>query len=384
MKKALILTSVVSMLKQFNINNIKILKSLGYEVHVASNFKNPGTISNEASDDFLKWCKENSIICHHIGIQRNPFNLTNIIIIKQIKAILSEYKFDVLHLHSPVGGILGRLASLKYRKKGLKVIYTAHGFHFYKNSKFINWLIYKNIEKICSYVTDVLITINEEDYINAKKYLNAKNVKLVPGVGVDLKKFPIISEERKLTLRKDYNLSKDDFIMIFVGELNNNKNQIMLLNSVETLVKKIDNLKLLLIGKGENFEYYNQIIREKELNKYVDLLGYREDVIKLNQMSDVVVSSSKREGLPVNIMEGMSVGLPIIATNCRGNRDLVHHGVNGFLCDINNVEEMTEYIYKLFKDKKMQESFSVSSQNIIKNFSSEVVNEEMKKIYSEI
>ena len=139
-----------------------MLHSLGFEVHAAANFND----KNERLDLL-------DIIRHHINIQRSPYSFGNLEAYRQLKQLMKAERFDIVHCHSPIGGVLARLAA-KY--VGIPcVIYTAHGFHFYKGAPIINWLIYYPIEKILSKITDIIITINCEDYIRAKKFKNRKN-----------------------------------------------------------------------------------------------------------------------------------------------------------------------------------------------------------------
>lgn len=190
MKKALIIASVPSMIEQFNMNNIKILQELGYQVDVATNFQNSGTISEERTEEFKKELASINVKCYNVLFSRNPFSLSNIKAYKEIKKIVQEDNhYDIIHMHSPIGGVCGRLACKKIFGRDLKVIYTAHGFHFYKGAPLLNWLLYYPIEKWLSKYTDILITINEEDYSIAKKKFKAKKIELVHGVGVDIEKF---------------------------------------------------------------------------------------------------------------------------------------------------------------------------------------------------
>ena len=316
MKKALILASVASMIEQFNMGNIKVLQELKYEVHVATNFIDSGTITRERAEELKNKLKDLNVKYYQIDFDRNVLSTKNIQAYKQVKQLIKENKYNIIHIHSPIGGVCGRLAARKERKNGTKVIYTAHGFHFFKGAPAKNWLIYYPVEKWLSKYTDCLITINEEDYNLAKKKFKAKNVEYVPGIGVDENKFNFeMSREERNELRKSLGINEDDFVFIQVGELNNNKNQIMTIEAIKELVKENNKIKLLLVGIGDLKEYYENKIKEYNLEKSVFLLGYRNDVPKLLKISDVLISTSKREGLPVNILEAMFAGLPIIATN---------------------------------------------------------------------
>lgn len=375
MKKALILASVPSMIEQFNMNNIKILQDLGYEVEVAANFEDGGTLSNERLQEFKKELEQKKIRYIHIPFSRKPFSKKNIQAYKLTEKILTENEYDLIHLHSPIGGVCGRIAAKKCKKT--KVIYTAHGFHFYKGAPIKNWIIYYPIEKYLSKYTDVLITINKEDYERAKAKFKAKNIQLVHGIGVDKSKFDFeMSQEEKNNLRQSLNLKEDDFVMICVGELNKNKNQIMAIESVKNLIaQNKKNIKLFLVGEGVLREFYQQKIKEYHLENNVYLLGYRKDVPKLLKISNVLISLSYREGLPVNVMEGLISGLPVIVTNCRGNRDLVQDGVNGYI-----VENKLMLIDRIMKVASENEMKTIDT----KQYEQEEIEKKMERIYKNI
>src|SRR5690554_2967051 len=176
-----------------------------------------------------------------------------------LKKIINNGNYDIIDLHTPMGGMLGRMASRKARKKGTKVIYTAHGFHFYEGAPLLNWLIYYPIEKYLSRKTDVLITINQEDYELAKKKFKMKKVFKINGIGINEKKFTNIKE---ISLKEYFPNVKNPFILTFVGELNDNKNQIFLIKSFHEIVKTHPNIVLCLIGNGKNKNKY-----QKEIDK---------------------------------------------------------------------------------------------------------------------
>ena len=377
MKKALIIASVPSMIEQFNMNNIKILQELGYQVDVATNFENGGTISKERTAEFKKELANINVKCYNIPFARNPFSKSNIKAYKEIKKIVQEdNNYNIIHMHSPIGGVCGRLACRKLPRTDLKIIYTAHGFHFYKGAPLLNWIIYYPIEKWLSKYTDCLITINKEDYELAKKKFKAKRVELVNGVGVDENKFNFeMSKDDKHQLRKSLGLKDDDFVLIQVGELNKNKNQIMAIETMKDLVKKYSNIHLLIVGIGGLEDFYKQKVKEYNLSKNIHLLGYRKDVPKLLKISDMLLSLSYREGLPVNVIEGLMAGLPAIVTDCRGSRDLVEDGVNGYV--IKNQDMLINKIREI-KDKN-----ELKGKDITK-LGEKNINKEMKKLYDNI
>lgn len=373
MKKVLFVATVLKKhIEVFHLPYLEYFRNNGYEVHVAArnDYENKEECITSYCDKY-----------YDLPFERSPFKKNNIIVYKELKKIIDCNEYDIIHCHTPVGGVLSRLAAIKSRKNGTKVIYTAHGFHFFKGSPKINWLVYYPIEKYLSKYTDVLITINEEDFDRTiKGNFRAKKIELVHGVGINLKKFSPVDTQQKYEIRTQYKYSKEDFIMIFVGELNYNKHQDILIRVVKELKKDIPNIKLLLVGKGEYYNKYSELIQTLNLEDYIELLGYREDVSELMQLSDVSLSSSRREGLPINVMEAMAVGLPLVVSECRGNRDLVIDGVNGFVVT-DNIESMRTSILNLYQDNRLIRKFSNNNLEDIKKLSIERILDRMSKIY---
>jgi glycosyltransferase involved in cell wall biosynthesis len=274
-----------------------------------------------------------------------------------------------------------RLACLKLRKQGTKVFYTAHGFHFYKGAPLKNWIMYYLVEKICSYFTDVLITINKEDYALAQKKMKAKKIEYVPGVGIETKRFLNceLSNEQKLELRKEIGVPENAKLLLSVGELNENKNQKVVLEALSLLKDK--NIHYVIAGTGNKEEYLKKLAKELGLEDRFHLLGHRNDVPKLYKLSDCFVHPSFREGLPVSVMEALCSGLPCVVSKIRGNEDLVEDGVNGFLCNPFNSNDFANAIEKLINDSDLCKKISQSNIEAAERFSVDNINEEMLKIY---
>lgn len=370
MKKVLFTATVDSHILQFHIPYLKLFKEKGYEVHVATN----GTAN-------IPYCD----VKHVVSFERSPIKINNLKAIEQLKKIINKEKFEIIHCHTPMGSVVTRLAAKKARKQGTKVIYTAHGFHFYKGAPLINWMIFYPIEKYLSKYTDCLITINDEDYTLArKKFKKCKQIELVYGVGVDENKFNFeMTNQEKHELRKRLGLRDDDFVIIYVAELSKRKNQGMLINAVKQLqlTEEKSNAKVLLAGQDSMNGYYQKMSKDLGVEDSIKFLGYRKDIPKLLKISDLYVSTAKQEGLPVNIMEAMCCGLPIIATDCRGNRDLVTNGENGYIININNMNELKEKVLLLLKNKSTCEQFEINSKKKIKKYESQEIKNRLKQIY---
>jgi len=367
MEKVLFTATVDRHILSFHVPYLKWFKEQGYEVHVASN-----------GDSDIPFAD----VKYNIPFERSPYKLANLKAYKQLKKIINDNSYKLIHCHTPMGSVLTRLAARNARRKGTKVIYTAHGFHFFKGAPIKNWLLYYPVEKWLSRYTDCLITINDEDYQCAvKKNFKAGFIKKVNGVGIDLNKFTPQTEELKIKLREEYQFDKDDFILMYAAELNYNKHQDLLINVVNLLKDKIPNIKLLLAGTGKLRKQYEEQIRAKNLQKYVKLLGLRKDIPKLLKLSDVAVASSRREGLPVNVMEAMATGLPLVVTKTRGHIDLVKHCINGFVVGIDDIKGFANAIEKLYKFETLRESYGKKNLELIKDYSIKNVIEQMKEVY---
>jgi len=378
MKKALMLSSVASMIDQFNMENIKILKNLGYEVHVLANFSFGNTTSDERTKEFKKELQNMGIKVYNVPIPRKITAIKEMIFsYKKIKEICSENNYNILHCHSPIGGVLARLAFKDFRKKGGKLIYTAHGFHFFKGAPIKNWIIFYPIEKFCSKYTDCLITINKEDYKRAKGF-KAKEVKYVPGIGIDTEKIKDIKRDRKKL--KEFGIEEEDIVLISVGELNKNKNQEIIIKALSKIENR-NNIKYILCGKGENLEYLRNISLSLKIEKNILFVGYRKDVLNILKSSDIFCFSSKREGLSVAMMEAMACNLPVVCSKIRGNTDLVLENKGGFLYDFNDIDNFKYGIERLINDKKLRKDMGQFNFHRIKEFDKENVNAIMKKIY---
>lgn len=369
MKKVLIVSTVSRQFYLFEQANIRVLRKLGYEVHGVANF-----------DDRSERLKEVNVVEHHIPFQRSPFSPKNVKAYKELLALVEKEQFDVIHCHAPVGGVLARLVGKKFPKA--KVIYTAHGFHFYKGASKLNWLLFYPVEKWLSKYTDQLIVINHEDFNIANSKFKMKALDLVSGIGVNFDKFKPATPSLKSEKRAKLGFKDDDKILIYVGELSKRKNQKVLITAMADVVKDYPNAYLLLVGRGALKAEYKELIASLGLEKNVRMLGYRDDIATLMQLSDVALSSSTQEGLPVNLMEALGTGLPLVVSNCRGNSDLVENGVNGQIVSENEAGFWSQTIINLLGKPQVLAQYGVKSLEKSKLFSEEEVMQEMQEIYS--
>lgn len=298
-------------------------------VDIATNENNGRTATNDFFHEL--GCK-----IYHLSCVRSPFKIDNLKAIREIKIIVRKGGYDIVHCHTPIASVCTRIACVSLRGKGLKVLYTAHGFHFYSGAPLKNWLLYFSVEWLCSWMTDILITINMEDYRRAKKHLHAKRTVYIPGVGVDIDKFSAgVDDRRRKEMRAEFGMLDSDIAVLSVGELNKNKNHQTVIYALSKLKNKKRSLRgrlhYFIAGTGSWEKRLLSVANKAGVKMH--LLGYRKDVPDLMNMADVYVLPSLREGLNVSLMEAMAAGLPIVASKIRGNTDLIRDGYGGYLVD---------------------------------------------------
>lgn len=367
--KILYVTTVSLTLNTFLIPHIKHLIEGGHEVQVASN------IDVELSDEF----SNNGIIHTKIDFSRNPLSLSNERAYKQIKELQERERFDEVHVHTPVASFVTRLA-LKNEK--LKMIYTAHGFHFYKGAPLVNWLIYYPLEKVAARWTDTLVTINSEDLEIAKnfKVRNNGQVSLMHGVGIDPKVYEVNEFDRN-EYRRKLGLNKEDFVLLILAELNKNKNHIQVIKAMELIKDKHINIKVLCAGKGPLEKHLKEKVKELKLQDNIKFIGFRSDIKELLHSCDCVGLFSIREGLGKCLLEGMITGKPLIATKTRGPKELIEHNKNGFMVEIGDYYSTAKYIKELYLNTKKRYEFAEISRMKVERYFINNILDEVYKIH---
>jgi len=381
-KKALITTTTPYMIRQFLLNDIKILQDLEYEIDVATNFQTFNVISEEELQKLKEYLENEHIQIHQIDFERSMFKIgSHIRSYKQIKKLMNEREYDLIHTHTPISSLITRIAFKNSRIfNKCRMIYTAHGFHFFKGNNPLKNFLFRNIERHGAKYTDTLITINKEDYAAAKKFKLRKNgtVEYVPGVGIDIDKINSI-QGNKEELCKELNIPVDSILLLSVGELNDNKNHKVV---IECLPKLPKNVHYLICGVGPLKEQHEELAKKLDVSDRLHLLGYRNDVIRIMKSCDVFIFPSKREGLSVALMEAMACGLPCIASEIRGNIDLI--GDKELLFNQKNNELSSIFTdLKIYKDISSNycNQISITNKSKINNFSIETINKIMRGIY---
>lgn len=353
MKKALIVTHVSGFVPQFEMNNVRTLQDLGYEVHYATNYNN---VSYGTDNHRLDGT---GIVRHQVDFARSPFDIkAHKVACQQLKELMKSENFSLLHCHTPVGAALARIVACKYRKKGLKVIYTAHGFHFYKGAPLKYWLLFYPVERYLAGKTDVLITINQEDFERAQHFCKHKKTKVewLPGVGVDLAYWsgkdlkPGEREEIRKNIRWELSVADDEQMLLSVGELIPRKNHECVIRALAEHKKKgAKNFRYFICGHGDLEAYLRALIDELGLSKEVTLLGYCHNIREILYASDLFVFPSNQEGLPMALMEAAAAGVALKASDIRGNREILKESESGNglpeKYDVCRVKEKMKRIY---------------------------------------
>ncbi|SEC07059.1 glycosyltransferase family 4 protein [Paenibacillus sp. GP183] len=368
-KKVLFCATVDYHFKAFHLPYLNWFKEQGWEVHIAASGNMELPHINGRFD---------------IPIQRSPFKRRNLEAYNQLKLIIDENQYDIVHCHTPMGGVIARLAARGARRNGTKVIYTAHGFHFCKGAPLLNWLVYYPIERMLSHFTDCLITINEEDYALAVYHrFKAKRIEHVHGVGVNTDRYKPIDEIQKRESREVFGYQSSDFLMFYAAEFNENKNQQLLIQALALLKVEAPQAKLLLAGDGPFQEACRELAVKLEVEGSVHFLGHRNDIPALLPLCDVALASSLREGLPVNILEAMACGLPVVASENRGHSELVKDTVNGFVIRNLDSRQFAARLVELYKSDELRKKFGVENIHRVQRYSLAQVGLELSGIYTQ-
>ena len=372
------LASVASMIAQFNMKNISLLKDLGYEVDVACNFETGSTSTKERVLAFKQELNEQGIETIQLPIPRKISAIRDIYrSYKMVKKLVEKKEYQIVHCHSPIGGVITRLACRKQRKKGLHVIYTAHGFHFFTGASWKNWLVFYPIEKWMARYTDVLVTICKEDFIRAKEKMATKKIIYSPGVGIDtdaIKRMPDLKEKRK-----ELGIAEEKKIIYSIGEINKNKNHEVIIRALGALNKR--DVHYVICGKGDLNRHLLQVAKDVGVEEQVHLLGFRTDAKEWLHVADIFAFPSFREGLPVSLMEAMAAGLPVVCSDIRGNVDLIEEGKGGYRLSPEDVDGFSKKISLLLEQPELCQSLGNYNQNVVEQFDYHKVQEVMRRVY---
>jgi glycosyltransferase involved in cell wall biosynthesis len=356
-KKILYVTTLSRTINMFLLPHIEMLISEGNVVDCAC------SIEYGAEKDL----KKKGIKVYDVPFRRNPFHFKNYIAYKKILKICKENNYDIIHVHTPVAAFVAR-AALRKRKK-IRIIYTAHGLHFYKGAPVINWILYYPLERIAAHWTDCIVAINSED-LNRLKSFNLRNhgkTQLIHGVGIEKDVYEVCNfDSNKYKL--SFGLKQNDFTVLILAEINKNKNQMQIIKAMKLLKVKYPEIKILLAGEGQLYSKLIKKTHKLQLDDNILFLGLRSDVKELLNVCDCVALFSKREGLGKCLLEGMISGKPLLATNTRGAKELIENGRNGFLVRFNDYKSTALLLEKLYLSSSLREEFGIYSQKKVSNY----------------
>ncbi len=376
MKKLLYILNVAKRVNNFSYTSMIAAQRSGIEFHIAGNWSYASDEERTADEDRY------GIKIHQIDFFRTPYHPGNRKAYIQLRELVQRENYDVIHCNTPIGGVLGRVVGKLCKTK--KVIYQAHGFHFYKGAPKKNWLLYYSVEKWLAHYSDALITINQEDYELAKTKLNLRKggkMYFVHGVGIDAAQYSFDAGLR-VVKRKELGLSDSDFCVVSVGRLDLNKNNETLIRAIGKVGDK--KVKLILCGDGGQREHLENLAVELDISDRVVFLGNRTDMKEIYCAADALGMASFREGLSRTIMEAMASGLPCVASKIRGNVDLIEDGKGGYLRDPDDVDGFAEAITAIASDDALRAKMRESNLETIKDYDISVVEKEIREIYREV
>lgn len=372
-KRVLFTATVVKQhIMTFHVPYLQMFRQMGWETAVAAanDYDDPRELNIPYCDTY-----------YEIPFSRNPLNPVNFRAYRELKKIIDREQYQIIHCHTPVGAMITRLAARDARKKGTKVIYTAHGFHFFKGSSLISWLAYYPVEWVLAHDTDVLLTMNREDYALAQRKMHAKKVEYVPGVGIDTHRFSGNGENAG-EKRRELGFRQEDFLILTVAEMTKNKNHSTVLKALALLKdeREFAAMHYLICGMGAQKENLRREAADLQIASHVHFLGYRKDVPQIYGCSDLFVFMSYREGLPVALMEAMSSGLPTVCSPARGNTDLIENGKEGIIVS-QSPRMLADAILELYRDPEKRQRFGQAAVQKVQPFDAENVRKEMRRIY---
>lgn len=376
MRKVLFVATVGGFVSQFEMNDVRLLQDKSCEVHYAANFDNNVYHIEE------KIYEKNYIKTHNVPLAKSPFSISkNYKAYKDIKRIIDSENISLVHCHTPVGGVIARMAAVRSKSKP-RVVYTAHGFHFYKGAPLVNWCIYYFIERMMAGCTDAIVTINEEDYQRACGFnLRADGrVYKIPGVGIDLDRY---RKEKKL-IKSNIEDKDIRFRIVSVSEINKNKNHKVVIKAIKNLMAHGEFVYYDIYGKGQNEGSLRKYIDKLGVGDYVKLKGYIVKPEEVLHNADCFVFPSIREGLGMSALEAMACGLPVIARENRGTKEYMVNGHNGIVCRTDNAKEYAEAILKLKNSEESRKVMGRNARETVRKFSIAHTEVIMRQVYDSL
>ncbi|MGG1612745.1 glycosyltransferase family 4 protein [Paenibacillus sp. FSL K6-2441] len=370
-RKAAYIATVYAHLAAFHLPFMRDLRAAGFTVHAYA-----------APDHGREEVDAAGFTCRDLPFSRNPLAPGNVRALRELVDWLKRERYDLIHVHTPNASVVCRVAALMAGRPYPKVVYTAHGFHFYTGAPWLNWLLYYPLERLLSRWTDILVTINREDARRAAAFPVRGRSVYVPGVGADLTLYSdaALGDGNREQQRRELGLAPDDFAVLCIAELNRNKNQAQLIEAIAELRRRGVPAVLLLAGVGREEARYRQLAAAEA----VRFLGYRRDVPQLLQAADVLALASRREGLPKALLEGLAAGKPLVATAVRGSRDLVAPGRNGYLVPVGDVQATAEALERLQQDAGLRQRMGEYGRKLARLYDLEQIRRDVAAMYTQL
>lgn len=344
------------MIRNFLIPAVRMFQSWGYEVHLVGG--GSSFVDEDIADRVIS-----------LPITRSPYTLANVQGYKQLRRLIEEERYVLVDCHTPVGGFIGRLAARYARANfGTKVSYTTHGFFFYHGSHQLRWRFFYPLEKCLAKITDTLITINEEDYRTSIAGKFHTKVEKIPGIGVQISRLCLPSDDHRRELRMRFDLAPDDIVVIYMAEFIKRKNHRLIIEALSILKDEYPHLKAIFLGSGPLFDAMCRLAKSKGVADRIIFGGSTRAIGPILAGCDIGISASYTEGLPMNIAEEMFVGLPVVASDCRGHRDLIDSGTNGLLFPPDSVDAFVAAIRRYLDNPDFAARMAAAAKQKVQGF----------------
>lgn len=375
-KKALVVAALSGFF-MFLEDDIRILQEHGYEVMCAANMRDPVTedsmrIFNQLGVKFVQIDFSSNKVC----------TWNNVRAYAQIRHLLRNERFSVIHCHTPFPGVIVRIAATKYRRMDkCKVLYTTHGFYFHKGSTKKTWMVFYTVEKFMSAFSDAIITINNEDYANAKRMF-CHHVYKVNGMGLDYQRYQNVQIDRT-QYRMSLGISDNELMIVAIGELSKRKNHQVIVDAIKK--SKLPNVCFAICGKAiEGSGTYDELLaKAKRENVKLLFLGHRHDIPQICNCADIGVIPSTREGLGMSGLELLASGVPLLASKVHGINDYAIEGITAYTAEPFDSDKFAKGLIAL-SDKRVREKMKTACKEMAKTFDVGISCAQKKKIYADI
>ena len=363
-RKVLFTASSFAHICSFHIPYLEAFKKAGSTVHVACGGK---ACELSAADKLIS-----------VPFEKRMTSFNNLRAAMVLQKLMAAENYDLIITHTSLAAFFTRMAVSRLRQRP-KVIYMCHGYLFDDESPASRRMVLLLAERLVAGQTDLLLNMNTYDFQIAKKFHLGKKICLIPGVGVDFEKLAASSKIGREQLRQELFIPKDAYVIFYAAEFSKRKNQAFLIRAMSRLP---DSFFLVLAGDGDLLDSCKQLAHRLGVSKQVRFPGHVSPVVDWYKMADVAVSSSRSEGLPFNIMEAMHLGLPIVASNVKGNSDLIKNDVNGLLYPLGNEAEYISCILRLFHNPALADHLRQTAVRYSNDYDLSVVFPEVWTYYS--